>query len=90
MQEENKIISSFRVRVEHAIAGIKRFGVVSQTLRNRKAYFDDLVMEISCGMQIYGLIVFQVINKIIRLPAALCLKWVVYIYIKSITHRLGQ
>lgn len=49
-REENKLISSFRVVVEHAIAGIKRFGVVSQTLRNRKAYFDDLVMELSCGM----------------------------------------
>lgn len=47
---ENKVISSFRVVVEHAIAGIKRFGVVAQTLRNRRAYFDDLVMEISCGM----------------------------------------
>lgn len=49
-KEENKLISSFRVVVEHAIAGIKRFGVVSQTLRNRKAYFDDLVMELACGM----------------------------------------
>ena len=49
-KEENKTISSFRVIVEHAIAGIKRFGVVAQTLRNRKAYFDDLVIEVSCGM----------------------------------------
>lgn len=47
---ENKVISSFRVVVEHAIAGVKRFGVVSQALRNRKAFFDDLVMELSCGM----------------------------------------
>lgn len=49
-KENNRTISSFRVVVEHAIAGIKRFGVVAQTLRNRKAYFDDLVMELSCGM----------------------------------------
>ena len=49
-KENNRIISSFRVVVEHAIAGIKRFGVVAQTLRNRKIYFDDLVMELSCGM----------------------------------------
>ena len=49
-KEENKIIASFRVCVEHAIAGIKRFNIVATTLRNRKAYFDDLVMELSCGM----------------------------------------
>jgi hypothetical protein len=49
-KEENRVISSFRVRVENAIASIKRFGVISGTLRNRKAYFDDLVMEISCGL----------------------------------------
>lgn len=49
-KDENQVISSFRVVVEHAIAGIKRFGVVSQTLRNRKAYFDDLVMGLACGM----------------------------------------
>lgn len=48
-KEENKVIASFRVRVEHAIASIKRFGIVAQTLRNRKAYFDDLIMELSCG-----------------------------------------
>jgi hypothetical protein len=49
-KEENKLISSFRVRVEHAIAGIKRFGILSGVLRNRKIYFDDLVMELGCGL----------------------------------------
>lgn len=49
-KENNKIISSFRVKVEHAIAGIKRFGVLSSVLRNRKIYFDDLVMELGCGL----------------------------------------
>ena len=49
-KEENKLISLFRVRVEHAMAGIKRFGVLSDVLRNRKIYFDDLVMELGCGM----------------------------------------
>jgi hypothetical protein len=49
-KEENKLISSFRVRVEHAIAGIKRFAVLAGVLRNRKVYFDDLVMELGCGM----------------------------------------
>lgn len=49
-KENNRTISAFRVVVEHAIAGIKRFGIVSQSLRNRKAYFDDLVMELACGL----------------------------------------
>ena len=49
-KENNRIISSFRVVVEHAIAGIKRFNIVATTLRNRKVYFDDLVMELSCGL----------------------------------------
>lgn len=47
---ENRIISSFRVRVENAISGVKRYTVISGTLRNRKTYFDDLVMEIACGL----------------------------------------
>jgi hypothetical protein len=54
-KEENKIVSSFRVRVENAIASIKRFSVISGTLRNRKAYFDDLIMEISCGLSNFHL-----------------------------------
>jgi hypothetical protein len=49
-KEENKVISSFRVVVEHALSGIKRFGILSQTLRNRKAFFDDIIMEIGCGL----------------------------------------
>lgn len=49
-KENNRIISSFRVIVEHAIAGIKRYGIISQSLRNRKVYFDDLVMELACGL----------------------------------------
>jgi hypothetical protein len=54
-KEENRIISSFRVVVEHAIGGIKRFGVLSQTLRNRKAFFDDLVIEVCSGLWNYHL-----------------------------------
>lgn len=49
-KESNRIISSFRVIVEHAIAGIKRFGVIANTLRNRKKYFEDIVMELACGI----------------------------------------
>lgn len=47
---ENKLISSIRILVEHAIAGVKRCRIVHDVLRNTTAYFDDLVMEIACGL----------------------------------------
>jgi hypothetical protein len=39
-----------RVRVEHAIAGIKRSRTVKDVLRNTKDDFSDLVMVIACGL----------------------------------------
>jgi len=47
---ENKIISSIRILIEHVIAGVKRCRIVHDILRNTKAQFDDLVMEIACGL----------------------------------------
>jgi hypothetical protein len=49
-QAENQIISSIRILVEHVIAGGKRCRIVHDVLRNTKAHFDDLVMEIACGL----------------------------------------
>jgi DDE superfamily endonuclease len=46
----NAMISSIRIRVEHVIAGVKRCRIVHDVLRNTKAHFDDLVMEIACGL----------------------------------------
>lgn len=54
-KENNKIISSFRVVVEHAIAGIKRFRVLTDTLRNKIGLFDDMVMEVCSGLWNYHL-----------------------------------
>ena len=51
----NRIVSGFRVLVEHAIGGVKRFGIVSDKFRNRKDGFDDKVMLISCGLWNYHL-----------------------------------
>lgn len=39
-----------RVRVEHAIAGVKRARIVKDVLRNRKVDFSDLVMELACSL----------------------------------------
>jgi len=45
----------YRVLVEHAIEGVKRFGIVSDKFHNRKDGFDDKVMVISCGLWNYHL-----------------------------------
>jgi DDE superfamily endonuclease/Helix-turn-helix of DDE superfamily endonuclease len=47
---ENQKISSIRILVEHVIAGVKRCRIVHDVFRNTTAHFDDLVMEIACGL----------------------------------------
>jgi hypothetical protein len=47
---ENKLISSIRILVEQVISGVKRCRIVHDVFRNTKAQFDDLVMEIACGL----------------------------------------
>lgn len=52
---QNKVISSFRVLVEHAIGGLKRFGIATEKCRNKDDKFNDQVMAISCGLWNYHL-----------------------------------
>ena len=47
---ENHRIASIRILVEHVIGSVKRCRIVHDVLRNTKAHFDDLVMEIACGL----------------------------------------
>jgi DDE superfamily endonuclease/Helix-turn-helix of DDE superfamily endonuclease len=47
---ENLMIASIRIVVEHVIAGVKRCRIVHDVFRNTTAHFDDLVMEIACGL----------------------------------------
>ena len=47
---ENQMISSIRILVEHVISGVKRCRIVHEVFRNTTAQFDDLVMEIACGL----------------------------------------
>ena len=47
---ENTKISRIRILVEHIIASVKRCRIVHDVFRNTKAHFDDLVMEIACGL----------------------------------------
>ena len=46
----NSAISSVRIVVEHVIAGLKRCRVVKDIFRNTKEEYDDLVMELACGL----------------------------------------
>ncbi len=38
------------MRVEHALAGVKRARIVKDVLRNTKAHFSDLAMAVACGL----------------------------------------
>jgi hypothetical protein len=49
-KQRNRRISKVRVVVEHVIASVKRCRIVKDILRNTKDKFDDLVMEIACGL----------------------------------------
>jgi len=55
-KETNKIISSLRSVVEHAIGGIKRFRSISEKLRNKKAFIDDKLILIASGLWNYHLL----------------------------------
>ena len=52
---KNREIASIRIRVEHAIAGIKRYRIVKDKLRNSKKGFADLVIETCCGLHNFRL-----------------------------------
>ena len=54
-KEQNRAISRIRVRVEHAIDGVKRYRIVKDQLRNWKAGFRDKVMETCCGLHNFRL-----------------------------------
>jgi hypothetical protein len=54
-KEINKIISSYRVIVEHAIGGIKRYRCMSEKLRNHKPFTDDTFLLLSAGLWNYHL-----------------------------------
>ncbi len=54
-KETNKIISSYRVIVEHAIGGIKRYRCMSEKLRNHKPFIDDQFILLSAGLWNYHL-----------------------------------
>lgn len=49
-KHENKMKSSRRVAIEHAISGVKRCRIVKDKFRYRRYGYHDLVMELACGL----------------------------------------
>jgi hypothetical protein len=54
-KERNRLIAKIRVRVEHAIGGVKRYRIVKDTIRAWKNNFRDKVMETCCGLHNFRL-----------------------------------
>lgn len=54
-KKNNAAISKIRMRVEHAICGVKRYRIVKDKLRNWKDGFRDMVMETCCALHNFRL-----------------------------------
>jgi DDE superfamily endonuclease len=54
-QATNRRISSIRIRIEHAIGGVKRFRIVKDKIRLLKDRIRDTVMETCCGLHNFRL-----------------------------------
>ena len=54
-KENNRLISMIRIRVEHAIGGVKRYRIVKDKIRCWKKGFRDKVMETCCGLHNFRL-----------------------------------
>jgi len=46
----NRKLAKIRVRVEHAIAGVKRSRIVKDVFRNKKPGSSDVSMEVAAGL----------------------------------------
>jgi len=55
-QATNRQISSIRMRIEHAIGGVKRYRIVKDTIRLLKDGIRDAVMETCCGLHNFRLL----------------------------------
>ena len=51
----NRCISSIRIRIEHAIGGVKRERMVQDTIRRLKDGIRDPIMETCCGLHNFRL-----------------------------------
>jgi DDE superfamily endonuclease len=51
----NRFISSIRIRIEHAIGGVKRYRIVKDKIRLLKDGIRDTIMETCCGLHNFRL-----------------------------------
>ena len=51
----NRAISSIRIRIEHAIGGVKRYRIVKDKIRLVKEGIRDIIMETCCGLHNFRL-----------------------------------
>jgi DDE superfamily endonuclease len=49
-KENNRALAQIRIRVEHALCGIKRSRCVKDTLRNTQESYSDRFMENATGL----------------------------------------
>ena len=49
-QQENHALSSIRIFVENALAGLKRYNILVHDFRNKKDQFEDDVIALSAGL----------------------------------------
>ena len=54
-KENNRKISSVRVRVEHSIGGIKRIRILKEKIRHQKSEFRERLFLIGCGLHNFRL-----------------------------------
>jgi DDE superfamily endonuclease len=54
-KETNRRISSTRLRIEHAIGGVKRYRIVKDKIRLLKDGIRDTIMETCCGLHNFRL-----------------------------------
>ncbi|MGH9878462.1 MAG: transposase family protein [Nitrososphaerales archaeon] len=49
-KDENKLLASKRIVVEHAIAGLKRYRILSDRLRNHDLELYDVILGVCAGL----------------------------------------
>ena len=54
-KEKNRSVSEIRIRIGHAIIGVKRYRILKDRIRNRLKGFRDKVMETCCGLHNFRL-----------------------------------
>jgi hypothetical protein len=49
-KQANTAISRERIGIEHSLGGVKVFHIVRDSLRSHRPAFEDMVMEVACGL----------------------------------------